>query len=356
MDIALSASRIKTAQQCSWVYWCRYKLGLPDKSNLGAKKGTICHEIFEILGDRRHKKHYNKIVKGGKVSCSPAVDRLICIYANKLGVTEQEDFDDIDSMIVSGLLYDFFGEELSKPTEAISEKSFDISVNEGDKRYRIRGFIDKLFLYSRKKRAIIRDFKSSKQVFKGKDLVDNMQDLMYCLAVKRLYPKYENRSSEFIFLKFELSKNLFNEPGKGVIEMEALTDDELEGFEHQLTMYQSYLENFDEDAAMSNFAADNGYPSDGTFGGLLQCGKEGYKKSRGKDVLDKNGEKIPAYICQYRLPFKYWVALDSDGKIKGSAYEKQDLTEKDGEVIEERYYEGCPYWMGKLEKDVFDLV
>ena len=52
----LSASRIKVAQTCSWQYWTRYILKLPDKSNDGAKRGTICHLVFECLGNPRHKK------------------------------------------------------------------------------------------------------------------------------------------------------------------------------------------------------------------------------------------------------------------------------------------------------------
>ena len=71
----------------------------------------------------------------------------------------------------------------------------------GDIKYKIRGFIDKLFLYKRKKFAIIRDFKTSKEVFKGKDQTDNLQDLMYSLAVKNLFPEYSERVSEFLFLQ-----------------------------------------------------------------------------------------------------------------------------------------------------------
>ena len=51
----LSASRIKTAQGCSWLYWCKYKLKLPDASNDGAKRGSICHLIFELLGEKRRR-------------------------------------------------------------------------------------------------------------------------------------------------------------------------------------------------------------------------------------------------------------------------------------------------------------
>ena len=80
-------------------------------------------------------------------------------------------------MTVNGLHYDF-GEDLGVPEEAISEKSFDIEIEGVDVSYRIKGFIDKLFLYKEKSYALIRDFKSSKQVFKGK-VTDNLQNLMY---------------------------------------------------------------------------------------------------------------------------------------------------------------------------------
>ena len=62
-ETPLSASRIKTAESCSWLYWCKYKLNLPDKSNDGAKRGSICHLIFEVLGIKKRKKYFNKIIK-----------------------------------------------------------------------------------------------------------------------------------------------------------------------------------------------------------------------------------------------------------------------------------------------------
>lgn len=59
----LSASRIKTAQSCSWLYWCKYKLKLPDKSNEGAKRGSICHLVFEVLGVKGRKNILIKYLK-----------------------------------------------------------------------------------------------------------------------------------------------------------------------------------------------------------------------------------------------------------------------------------------------------
>ena len=52
LTTALSASRIKKAESCSWSYWATYKLKVPDRGNDGASRGWICHLIFELLGDQ----------------------------------------------------------------------------------------------------------------------------------------------------------------------------------------------------------------------------------------------------------------------------------------------------------------
>jgi len=347
-DIFLSASRIKQAQSCSWKYWASYVLKLPQKGNDGASRGSVCHLVFELLGKKRHKKHYDNIILSGTIQSSKAVSRLIYSYASKLNVADDENIELIDMMTVQGLLYDFFGADEQKPSEEISEKEFNLEIDEDGKRYKIRGFIDKLFLYSKEKKALIRDFKTSKQVFKGKEISDNLQNLMYCLAVKKLYPKYKNIDVEFLFLKFDLSKDLLGKPGKGVLRMEKISDDELEGFEFQLSSIQDYLENFDEADATSNFAAEQDYPSDKTFGGPLMCGKQGFKKSKGEYVLDKDGNKIPNYICEFRNNFDYYAILNKEGKlIKCVFSEDECLNLKDGLSYEKRSYDGCPHFKQK---------
>lgn len=357
-ESALSASRIKTLQQCSWKYWCNYKLKLPDKSNDGASRGWICHLIFELLGDPRHQKHYELIIKNGSIFASLPIKKLVLYHAKKLNVNDPENLLMIDEMTVNGLHYDFFGEDLGKPTQAISEEAFDIEVDNEDFSYRIKGFIDKLFLYKDQSYALIRDFKSSKQVFKGKEVTDNLQDLMYSLAVKHLYPNYKKRESEFLFLKFDLSKDLFNKTGNGVLKMKPITDGELYGFQYELSEIQNVIDNFNEETAHSNFAGEQPYPSDGTFGGPLACGKDGFKMSRGQPVLDKDGNPTPAFICSFRKPFDYYVLYNDERKIIKTAF-KDDLDtleklKKDTDSIELRTYEGCPYWQPSEHKDLFD--
>ena len=333
-ETPLSASRIKTAQSCAWLYWCKYKLKLPERSNDGARRGSICHLIFEVLGPKRRGKHYKAIVSSQDVFSVPSVKRLIMKHAVREGVDDEENISLIKEMIYNGLTYDFFGDETGKPTEEYSEKDFDIVKEDGQVAYKIRGFIDKLFLYKRKKLAIIRDFKTSKSVFKGKDATDNLQDLMYSLAVKNLFPDYAKRVSEFLFLKFELDENVKN---SGVVRMKPLDADDLIGFELQLSEIQKYLDNFSIKEAKSNFAARQDFPKDGSFSGRLLCG---FAKKKGE--LKKDGS--PKWHCPMKFDFFYYTIYDKNNQSVGSFFEdefREDLV-PDGGAYEMKYYEGCP--------------
>ena len=336
----LSASRIKTAQSCSWTYWCKYKLKLPDTSNDGASRGTICHLILELLCEPKRKDYYNNIIKNNTLFCIPSVTRLVNIWARRLNVDDEDNIELIDSMTVNGLQYDYFGSATGKLEEAFSEKDFHIVIEKEDIKYRINGFIDKLFLYKKEKVAIIRDFKTSKEVFQGKEAKDNLQDLIYSLAVKHLYPEYTTRQSEFLFLKFDLNKDLLGADGKGVLKMAPLSNEELEGFEYQLTEWQNYLDNFDEETARSDFAFNKGFPpkEDG-FCGRLSCG---FAKHPGQ--LKKDGTLM--WHCSFKFGFDYWALKDADGLIKKSAHidDKEELIslKQEGDTLEKLSYKGCP--------------
>lgn len=337
----LSASRIKKAQSCSWSYWASYRLKVPDRSNDGASRGWICHLIFELLGDPRHRDIYDEIILKDSIFLCEPVKRLVGYHARKLNVNDVDNLKLIDDMTMAGLHFDFFGQAGGELDEAISEQAFDITVDEANKLYRLRGFIDKLFLYKDTNSALIRDFKSSKVVFKGKELTDNLQDLIYTLAVRKLFPHFKKRQVEFLFLKFDLHAS-------GNVKMEEISDEELEGLELYLTGIQEYLDNFTEEDAASNFAGAQGYPSDGSFGGPLMCGKDGYKISKGEPLLDKEGNPIVAYICPYRKPLNYYALKDSNGNIIKSFFEedKDKITPNldNKETVELIKYKGCPYW------------
>jgi|TARA_R100001163_G_C5060256_1_gene197049 hypothetical protein len=330
----LSASRIKTAQSCSWLYWCKYKLKLPEKGNDGARRGSICHLVFEVLGVKGRKKYFNKILKTQDVFCIPSIKRLILKHATKEGVDDQENIDLMKEMIYNGLTYDFFGQDLGRPTKEYSEKDFDIIKNDGSIQYKIRGFIDKLFLYKKQKFALIRDFKTSKDVFKGKDQTDNLQDLMYSLAVKNLFPEYSDRVSEFLFLKFDLD---LNAKKSGIVRMKALDEDELKGFEMQLCEIQKYLDGFSEKDARKNYAAHQGFPTDNSFTGKLLCG---FATQKGE--LKKDGS--PKWHCPMKFDFFFYEVWDAHKNRIGSYFEEEfaETLVPEGGGYEMKYYQGCP--------------
>ena len=332
--VKLSASRLKTAKTCSWLYWSKYHLKLPDKTNEGAARGSICHLIFECLGNSRHKPKFRKIIKSQDVFSVPSIERLIYRHAVKLGVDDDDNIQLIKDMTLAGLEYDFFGSKRGRPTEQHSEYEFDLHIKEEEKDYCIKGFIDKLFLYKKNNSAIIRDFKTSKQVFKGEDETKNLQDYIYCLAIRQLFPEYKNRTSEFLFLKFDLNS-------KGTMKMKKLSKAKLDKFEIDLTKSQAYLDKFSERQARANYAADKPRPKDGSFGGQIVCG---FAKYRGQ--LKKDGN--PMWHCVYKFPFDYYALYDDKGKIIRTAFAEDyyALTEMRGpnDTIKKMKYAGCPRW------------
>ena len=78
----LSASKIKTFEDCSWTYWAKYHLGLPDEANEGSARGSICHLIFELLMEDRHRKYYDTILEDHSIKNCPAIIRLINKHLN----------------------------------------------------------------------------------------------------------------------------------------------------------------------------------------------------------------------------------------------------------------------------------
>lgn len=331
----LSPSRIKTLKECTWRYWCSYHLKLPDNGNSGADMGTICHLVFECLGNPRHRHHYKKILKEQDIHASPAVIRLINKHIKFLpNLTGEDNYDKILEMTLAGLNYDFDGTEVmgKKPSQTLQEVDFDFEKDEEGKKYRVRGFIDRLFIYKKSKTILMRDYKSSKRKFEGSDLDFNIQDMIYTLALRELYPDFLKRKAEFVFLQFL--------PDNGSVIMEENSEEVLDGVEFFLTGIQKLVDNMDEYLARSKMAANKGFPKDGTFGGLTMCGKAKYRGEPKKDGT-------PMWHCQFKFPFDYYVVVDEKNQFVKSFYEEEELEacvlagQIGGDVIK-KHYEGCP--------------
>lgn len=322
-DLILSASRIKTLETCSWTYWCNYHLKLPDKSNDGASRGTVCHLIFELLLNPRHKKHFIKIDKRASIKASPAIDRLVIKHMKKLNIFTDQNYEMVDQMIVVGLAQDFF---LSKAKLGDPEQEFLIE-NENPK-YKIKGFIDKNGFYPKDKTFKIVDYKSSKAKFKDDELTANIQALTYTLASKKsnkfkeIADKIEKVVTQFIFLRFP----------KQPIQEVVITDEQLNGYERYLEYIYNIAENFNEKSAVSNFAADN----------------------EDKKWLCKAGK---TWICPYYEPFEYLEVTDENGKfIKNYFIDNLPKDLNKSYKVNKKTYTGCPaHKSKKIKVDNFDF-
>lgn len=337
----LSASRIKTCETCSWLFYAKYVLGIPDKSNDGASKGSVTHLVMELLGDREKRgEYFDKIIDAQDIDVCPSISRLIYSYAKKLGVHSDESIADIKRMCLAGLNYDFYGNTGKSDTQGFSEIGFNIVKNEGGKFYKIRGFLDKLFLYNNGKTALIRDFKTSKKVYTGKEISENMQHFMYSLAVRELFPSVEESQTEFLFLRHGMTQDDLS----GVITIDLSDNSVLEGFEYELTDWQILLDSFSLRNAYADMAFDKEPPKDGSFSGKRCCAL--YAKNPGQ--LKKDG--TPMWCCPAKFAFDYYkIKRRDNGEVIGSCFleEKQKLLHKypkDTYFFDLESYTGCPHF------------
>ena len=192
--IFLSASRMKTMETCSWMYWCKYHLNLPDKTNDGALRGTICHLILELLLKPRHKKHYDAIMNKKSIKASAPVDKTVIKFLKANDAWSKENYDLCNKMIYVALDHDFFGGDGG----FIETPEQDFKIENKKPKYNIYGFIDKPVQYKDKKLLKIVDYKTSKAKFKGDELETNIQAMMYSLASKKLWPKLKRRIVQFL--------------------------------------------------------------------------------------------------------------------------------------------------------------
>jgi hypothetical protein len=301
----LSASRIKTLETCSWVYWNNYHTKVPQSQNDGALRGTICHTIFELLLNKRHLKNYKKIIKKNSIDGDEGVAQLVKKLSAKVKLDESN-YKLLNDMILVGLKNDFFGEggEIVKP-----EYDFDIT-NEKPK-YHIKGFIDKPIKI--KKEMHIIDYKSSKYKFRGDDLEANIQAMMYSLASKKIWPKLKP-IIKFLFLRF---------PKQPIQEL-SFSDDEIKGFEHYLEHINDYINKFNEESARTNFAIDS---------------------QKNKWMCQVGGWK-----CPYKDPYTYYVKINDKGEVVETSLQN-NFKDIKGFKVETRDYEGCPKFQSNSSKD-----
>jgi hypothetical protein len=322
--VYLSASRIKTLESCSWLYWGKYHLHLPDTGNDGSARGTVCHRIFELLLSKKNFKYFELIISKESTEASKAVCRLIRILLKNQGFYNEENYDLCLKMILVGLKCDFFGSEDLIYGEPHIERPEEAFVIENKKpKWNARGFMDKPIQYESSRTLKIVDYKSSKMKFRGEELTGNVQAMMYTLAAHKIWPdKFDKIIVQFMFIKF---------PRSPIQELE-FSKEELKGFELYLEYVNKIISNFDERNAETNFAIDGGWKT------KWMCGPT------------KSG-----WECPNKKPFDYYVLLGKDDNFIKSSF-KNEFEPKEGERVEKKEYGGCPRFQNiEEEEDPFNL-
>jgi hypothetical protein len=293
---------------------------VPERGNDGSNRGTICHEVLELLVKPRHKRIYTAAIMAGRCCDVPVLWRVIQRKAKTWRVSDAANLTLIDGFIMVALVTGFFG---PKGSVVHAEKEFSLQVNEDGKRYNVRGVIDKIFEHVRDEyeRGLSwvegMDYKTSKVKFDKDKLEHNTQSYIYQIAIRRMFPKAILRRFHFLFLKF---------PKAPVQEQPVFTDDQLSGFEYQLTSWQTAMEGFTDKNAADNLAVHDDERK-------WLCGREGPKK-----------DGTPSFICSARMPLDYWVLLDENGEWIASAFKEDELTPKEGQVVVPRHWSGCVFY------------
>lgn len=326
-EVFQRSSALKTFSSCSWSYYSNYVLKIPHADNQGALQGNVCHSFFECMLHPHHKKHFKPMVKANTVCAVPAAERYVRALMRKNRLPNDEKiFKKIDAMILVGLKTDFY----VKGGKLVGNE-FRFKIKNENPKYSIYGTIDKIALKEKEKIIQIDDFKSSKQKYSGEDKDCGVQALIYSLACKKLWPDYKPKM-RFIFLQF---------PDDPLQEAE-FSDEVLLGFEHYLANTQDKFDSFTEKDAYLNFAADQGVPSDGSFGGTLSCG---FAKKPGQ--LKKDGTLM--WHCPFKFAYDYYI-VKKDDKIVKSYLRKEDIVLKEGEIIEVAHYAGCPRFRDRVSE------
>jgi len=348
--VTQSPSRVKTALNCSYKYYCSYIKKIPSKGNDGTRLGDSAHIILESLANNKRKEYVSKILEKGDIFAIQSVKHLAYKLIHRHKLDHEIFIPKLKDCVLNGLQSDFYGLEYGEPIASYTEKDF---LLEKEGMYKVRGFIDRMFVY-KDGTVVIRDYKSSKSVYKGHEAsTDNIQGADYSLAAREIIKEVEIKKIivQFLFLQFDCSlesswtKKIYrgketkdwehNGGGRIILEY---SPEEISGFEYELQGYQNYLENFSEKSAEENFAANQEYPTDGSFGGPLSCGRA---KKLGE--LKKDGSLM--FHCEYKFPFLYWHVLDAENNFVISCFfeEREKLEEKYPPPFKwiEKQYSGC---------------
>lgn len=300
-NIRISASRLTNFFKCSFLFYCKDVLGLPEgPTHPRTIIGSLFHVIVENLKNPRHRHHYDIIKKTHDINNSKSLIRLINRWKYKYNLTDELLYDINEMLMVAINNTNFFNTNAKKIFAP--EHEFLLKMDG----YEIKGFIDDLCKMDGY--YCITDYKTTRNRYTKDELLENYQSAVYQLYC---FKKFGALSiCKFIFVRHPPTKRL---PNKHMQIVEIRSPEELKGFEIYLNYLHKVFSNFGYDDAISNY-----------------CKNKNFCK----------------FVCPFKEPFEYRVLLDYEGKIVKMARMNEELKVENGQRAEIRKYFGCPKWYG----------
>jgi hypothetical protein len=311
--LPVSPSRAKTLQNCSFLYYCNVYLKLPEKTNLGALRGSGIHHLLELLCLPRHQNLIDALIQTQNPDKVRPIRAFLDNQIKKLKIPPNELVKPISNKDeaktnreeLHAMLMTVVNQELSKTNYEFiaTEYNFDFVENNT----RLKGFIDRVTAEG--DTCVISDWKMSSKRFVGEELTSNLQAMVYSLVARKIWPQYKKYIVRFFFARF---------PKQPYQELE-FSKEELDGLVHYLKYISEIMNGMDEKSACNNFAVDNPKTK-------WLCGAG------------------PTWRCPYRDPFDYWQIVESKSNkiIKTGFLTDEPPETKIGEKLEIKSYLGCP--------------
>ena len=175
----LSASKIATLNKCSWSFYAKYILKLPDESNDGARRGSVTHEVLEYLAKPENREFAEEVVADGDPRNFPLIVDMVAEEAVKNDLYGDENIEMVYNFIANAFRWDFFVDGY----DIVGIERF-FKIEEPD--YKALGYID--VDAEKGDESLVKDYKTSKAKKTKKEIQFDVQAYMYALAAYKRDP------------------------------------------------------------------------------------------------------------------------------------------------------------------------
>lgn len=290
----VSASKVKDLIKCSYAFYCKNVLKLPEETHEKTLAGSCLHYIIEFVLKPRRKQLRLKIIKDGFTFGShPSIYRYVEIFHRKheIDMWQPMDLEPLLQLAFSTIA-PYIKEDNFK-----SEQRFELKIGDAT----CSGIVD--LTYIDKENSRIMDFKTSAQKFTKKEMMNNIQAPIYQLWYFETYG--ELVEVDFIMVRHPPTKF---KPQKHIQTAKAPSEDILEGLKYYVRGLYQTMNNFGLREAFSSFCDDYWF-----------CEK----------------------LCKFKEPFEYATVFEGDKEIGNFHLDKIPQL-KENQTVKIYKYNGCP--------------